>query len=305
MGKTWTAIGTDQQGRFDESLPEKLYSGYAQVAALAKDSTKESFQKLLRTFNVCPGTLVSDADRANFETSISSALAKIAQYNNTQALPNHLSAVQEVIRNAESGLDAAVKISHFMNVTTPAAGESCVDYSAGASFRDFMNDTLTNGISNAGRMWRWQNCNEFGFWQTAMRDWDVPTLYTDGPSHPSQFPRVCRDVFGVDEQTVEENVAKTNRYYGGKHNPRFSRLLFTNGHLDPWSQLGVTDYPENDREVHVIVAPLDSHSVGLYRPRAGEPAGAKPIHEKVLSLWRLWDAIDKGMAPVDEKVVFA
>merc|ERR1711876_135720 len=153
-------------------------------------------------------------------------------------------------------------------------GESCVDYSAGANFREFMNDTLTNGNSNDGRMWRWQNCNEFGFWQTARGDWDVRTLYTDGPSHRSQFPE-C------------------------------SRLLFTNGHLDPWSQLSVTDYPENDCEVHVIVAPLDSHSVGLYRPRPGEPAGAKPIHETVLSLWRRWDAMDKGVVPIDEKVVFA
>jgi len=76
--KSWTAIGTDQQGRFDETIPEKLYSGYAQVAALAKDSTKESYQRLLKTFNVCPGTLVSDADRANFETTISTALAKVA-----------------------------------------------------------------------------------------------------------------------------------------------------------------------------------------------------------------------------------
>jgi len=181
---------------------------------LAKDSTKEAYQRLLKTFNVCPGTLVSDADRANFETMVSTALSTTAQYNNTQAAANHLKSIQDVIRSAKSGFEAAVKISHFMNVTQPKNGESCVDYSAGANFREFMNDTLTNGNSNDGRMWRWQNCNEFGFWQTARGDWDVRTLYTDGPSHRSQFPDVCKNIFGVDEQTVEENVAKTQVLWG-------------------------------------------------------------------------------------------
>ena len=167
----------------------------------------------------------------------------------------------------------------------------------GTFYRQLMDTSLPNsGEGNAGRTWTWQTCNEFGYFQTATSEFTSPTLYTRGASARSLWQQVCADVFQIGDASIGVRIAATNAYYGGKYptsaqdGAPITNVLFSNGGLDAWSLLSVTDYPENTREVYTEIAPLGSHCVGLYPARPGDVPGAANIREKAFSLFQKWAA---------------
>jgi len=149
------------------------------------------------------------------------------------------------------------------------------------------------------RTWTWQTCNEFGYFQTATSVIGKPTMFTRGASSRANWQQVCEDVFGISAASVSERIAATNAYYGGKRPRNLTHVFFTNGDLDAWSLLGVTEYPSNDREVYAEVAPLGSHCVGLYAPKNGEVPGATSIRSRAKELFSRW-----GGLPVRPDVVY-
>ena len=102
------------------------------------------------------------------------------------------------------------------------------------------------------------------------------------------WEQMCEQVFGIEATSVSARIAHTNKYYGAKDPKGISQVFFTNGALDAWSLLGVTEYPSNSREVYAEVAPLGSHCVGLYAPREGEVPGATAIRTRALQLFQRW-----------------
>mmetsp|Transcript_17068 Transcript_17068/g.31920 ORF Transcript_17068/g.31920 Transcript_17068/m.31920 type:complete len:112 (+) Transcript_17068:2-337(+) len=50
---------------------------------------------------------------------------------------------------------------------------------------------------------------------------------------------MCSRVFGIDADTVSNNVDASNDFYGG-WDVDSSRILFVNGNVDPWSTLAIT-----------------------------------------------------------------
>jgi len=286
----WEAVATDPAGAVDYSVSTKLYAGYQQIAGLIQDATLDSFKQLERLFHVCPGTLASQQDRDNFESTISTMVGTVMQYNNTKE--PKLSAVRDIVIRAKTALDAALDVSKFLGLMD-AAGlpGNCTDNSIVKFYQVLSNSALDadgDGLGNAGRTWTWQTCNEFGYFQTATSVFGKATMYTRGASSRAMWEQMCEQVFGVEAASVSARIARTNVYYGAKDPKDVRQVFFTNGALDAWSLLGVTEYPRNNREVYAEVAPLGSHCVGLYAPMEGEVPGATAIRTRALQLFRRW-----------------
>jgi len=286
--KVWKAIATDTTGAYDDSVSLKLYSGYEQLAAIIQDPTPLAEQQLVELFNVCPGTLVSQADRDSLESAISTFPGLVMQYNNT-AKPK-LADVRNIIIQAETALDAAINVSKFLKLTVGHGPNNCTDNSIGAMYKQLMDATLPeSGEGNAGRAWTWQTCNEFGYFQTATSSFENRTMFTRGASARALWQQVCSDVFQISQETIGANVAATNNYYGGKTQQGITNVFYSNGDLDAWSLLSITEYPENQQEVYASVAELGSHCVGLYKPMDGEVPGATEIRDTALQLFQKWN----------------
>lgn len=297
--KVWEAMATSVAGVVDDSVSMKLYAGYEQLAGLIQDPTAEAEQQLLQLFNVCPGTLVSKADRDNMETAVSTYPGTIMQYNNTKE--PKLSDLRDIVMKSKTALEAAIDVSKFLNLTGGSGPTECTDNSVNTMYKGLMDTMLPeDGSGNAGRTWTWQTCNEFGYFQTATSSFKKPNMFTRGASATVLWQQVCSEVFGIDQASVGARIAATNRYYGGKQPKSFangapiSHTFFSNGDLDAWSELSVTAYPENSEEVYSEVARLGSHCVGLYAPMTGEVPGATSIRKKAFELFQKWGAAESS-----------
>lgn len=284
--KVWEAMSTTKFNTQDDEPAKKLYLGYQRLAELIQDGTPGASIAVQQRLNACPGSLTSQADRDNWEMSITTYPGLIMQYNNTY--PVHLADIKTVVQAASTPLDAAFAVTDFLNVTKSAEG-GCVDLGASAFYRSLMNATLPlSGQGNAMRTWTWQTCNEFGYFQTARAEFGHTNFYTRGASSRALWQQVCNDVFGITNEDVGARIQKTNDYYGGKNPANISHVFFSNGHLDAWSLLSVTSYPENNRNVETMVADLGSHCVGLYAPDSSEVVGATNIRTRAIQLFQSW-----------------
>ena len=87
------------------------------------------------------------------------------------------------------------------------------------------------------RSWIWQTCTEFGFYQTCEVGSNCP--FGKGFHVLDQDLEICEQAFGIDKDKVKFNVQDSLDYYGG-WDIKGSRIMFTNGDVDPWSELAVT-----------------------------------------------------------------
>jgi len=288
----WKAMSTNRYGEKDSAAAIKLFAGYEQLAALIQNPVTADVAELEKKLHACPGSIVSQDDRDNWEMTITNYPGEIMQYNNSAKI--HLDAVKKVVEAAETPLDAAWGVTSFLNVLRPNArasdGSECTDNSIGAFYKQLGDTSLPKGGSgNAGRTWTWQTCNEFGYFQTADAKLSTPNFYTRGASNPAMWQQVCSDIFGISRAEIGARIAATNAHYGGNQPPKsISNVFYSNGELDAWSLLSVTSYPENSRSVSTMVAPLGSHCVGLYAPQEGELPGAKQVRETVFALFKKW-----------------
>ncbi|KAI9352955.1 peptidase S28 [Zopfochytrium polystomum] len=98
------------------------------------------------------------------------------------------------------------------------------------------NDT---SYSNTDRLWTHQYCREFGYFQNAVprgqriEDHSVYSKYVN-----QDYEKwVCRSVL-LDDTYEAPDIRGTNSYWGGL-NIKASNILFVNGVLDPWHNLGI------------------------------------------------------------------
>ncbi|CAJ1434362.1 unnamed protein product [Effrenium voratum] len=57
---------------------------------------------------------------------------------------------------------------------------------------------------------------------------------------------MCETLFGIPPDEVRKNIERTNQFYGGKDFPNGSRVVFTNGEVDPWHALSLLVSPRPD-----------------------------------------------------------
>jgi len=289
----WKSLSTMPDGGFDETLTTKLYAGFQQISLMLQNPFVETIPELQAEFNVCPGTMASVDDKANWDVSISGAVAGAVQYNHL--ISPGTNDIRAAVANSATPLAAALAVNKLIGTTKPPSEGGCVDKSLGSFYADLANATLpADGSGNANRAWLWQTCNEFGYYQTADGAWNEHNFFTAGASNAAVAYGFCKDVFGIDD--TKARIAATNEYYGGltpksRRGGYVSNVFFSNGALDPWSLLGITERrPEFCESCRSMVGAQGSHCVGLYGPSEGELASQIEIRNFAEKLFEQWGA---------------
>jgi len=105
------------------------------------------------------------------------------------------------------------------------------------SWESYVSYFLSNTTDPNDIAWIWQTCSEFGFYQTCETRSNCP--FAKGYHPLSQDMELCRVLFGITPEEVEQNVQETLDWYGG-WKIKGTRILFVNGDVDPWAQQAVT-----------------------------------------------------------------
>lgn len=127
-----------------------------------------------------------------------------------------------------------------------------------------------------GRLWTYQTCTEFGFFQSS----DYPSQ-PFGNYFPSDFfVQQCVDIFGskFNKHFIERSIDFTNSFYGG-FNLTLSNVLFPNGLIDPWHALGVL-HPINPTAQPLII-PQTAHCADMYPDSDIDPQSLKEARLKI------------------------
>eukprot|EP01132_Coremiostelium_polycephalum_P007631 gene7631-9388_t len=214
-------------------------------------------------FNLCP-PLQSQNDVANFMLGLAGNFMGVVQYN---AEEPGVPTINDLCSAMTANNDP---LTNYLNVWNQFAGGECVDVSYESMINEMTN--ITNDANAiGGRMWFWQTCTEFGYFQT-----------TDSPNQPFgdlvslQFnTQQCSDVFGF---TQLPNTEWTATCYGGL-TPKVENILYVNGNIDPWHALGITSNAPNGSEVLIVNG--GAHCSDMMVPSSVSPPGLVPAQQVI------------------------
>lgn len=144
------------------------------------------------------------------------------------------------------------RLAALVNVTQ---GPACMDTSY-ANYKATITNTTVAGGTN--RIWLYQTCAEFGFYQTCEPDTHCPFTAEQGLVDLPWLLQDCLTAFNITPEQVEANVAWSNIFYGSDH-PDGSRILFVNGDIDPWHALSVLQ-PLSSSEPAFVVPGASHHA---------------------------------------------
>ncbi|PHJ18356.1 serine carboxypeptidase s28 protein [Cystoisospora suis] len=146
--------------------------------------------------------------------------------------------------------------------------------------------------ASSARLWLWQSCAEFGFWQVAPPE-SVRSHLIDLDWHM----RMCNALFPLPggSKFSTDVVRETNVWSGEKTlaGPGAStNIHFTNGANDPWASLSVTNVPSNAvrrQKLSSFVIENGSHCNDFYAYAKGtEPRPVTEAKTRVLHSIRQW-----------------
>lgn len=187
--------------------------------------------------------------------------------------------------NTTSAADPLQRFAGFFkDLVHGRMGDTCEDFTTTLKV---LQDTSTEPHMNQ-RQWYWQSCLQWGFFQIA----PDPTI--EGQPEPVRSTRIdlkyhydlCRKAFGGWD--VQPAIEQTNARYGGL-DVVGSRVLFTNGNIDPWTALGLVE----DRECCPSIVPIlingTAHCADLSAPDGkNDPKGLTAARETIRKSLRQW-----------------
>mmetsp|Transcript_1516 Transcript_1516/g.2507 ORF Transcript_1516/g.2507 Transcript_1516/m.2507 type:complete len:493 (-) Transcript_1516:2380-3858(-) len=202
-------------------------------------------QKLEETFNICtPGALKEEKNQEQFAGD--GVVYLPVQSNDPSCTTPYcnIGSICELMTDESAGtplerLAALSKVQH--------AG-ACVEPSYDAMIK------FVSQPNNPERIWLYQTCTEWGFYQTCEVGTQCP--YTQGLHNLDVDYDICLQAFGVTAAEVDYEIQHTLAVYGGS-DIQGSRIMFPNGQIDPWQANGVLTSP-NEQEP-VLMVPGASH----------------------------------------------
>jgi hypothetical protein len=113
-------------------------------------------------------------------------------------------------------------------------------------------DEMIAGLSNSTnpeRIWMYQTCSEWGFYQTCNVGSDCP--YAQGLHTVDVDADMCHAAFGVSPVQLRNQIAFTEQMYGGS-DIQSTRILFPSGEIDPWNAGSVLVSPNSQEPVMMV-----------------------------------------------------
>uniref|UniRef100_A0A7S0WWE3 Thymus-specific serine protease n=1 Tax=Pyramimonas obovata TaxID=1411642 RepID=A0A7S0WWE3_9CHLO len=184
-------------------------------------------------------------------------------------------------------------LDRLADMVALASGGYCVDVDDSADVRALTNTTLKGGKA---RVWFYQTCTEFGFYQTCDPDSHCPFTSKPWMSTLESWYAQCELAYGV--QDTAARVPRSNAHYGGDR-PAGSRILFANGEVDPWRAASITTSLPHQPALVVKGA---SHHQWTHPPKPTDTAEVIEAREAITEQLNKWlDDMgnDDGRKPID------
>lgn len=162
--------------------------------------------------------------------------------------------------------------------------QTCLDYKYSKMIADMKKTSWKDDAAEGGRQWMYQTCAEFGWFQTS----NSKQPFADPLVFPVNYSFVqCMDIFEkeFDGMLISDNVADTNRYYGGRSIP-ITNVVFPNGAIDPWHAMGVTE--DISPSATAIFMKETAHCANMYPSSDQDPKELVQARQKIAKLIGTW-----------------
>eukprot|EP00920_Eleutheroschizon_duboscqi_P010815 GHVT01025434.1.p1 GENE.GHVT01025434.1~~GHVT01025434.1.p1 ORF type:complete len:525 (+),score=17.00 GHVT01025434.1:411-1985(+) len=188
--------------------------------------------------------LHDDDDLISFLYVLADVVASAVQYNRPQKpmVDDMCRAFHDAVHGEDGLVPPSEKSTRLidayaksMEMVSGFFGNTCSDW-------DMLHKTdtaLGEADAVSQRLWLWQSCTEYGFWQTGYQQ-SVRSTKINLQWHM----KLCDRLFPLESGSFTPMVAtESNIWTGGKniaHYGSATNIHFTNGGADPWASLSVT-----------------------------------------------------------------
>ncbi|KAF4670554.1 Thymus-specific serine protease [Perkinsus olseni] len=208
---------------------------------------EEGRRELERAFNVCGTHMLDDIDNRKVWTS--EGVFGFSVQSNDPGCDSDLCNIDKICRyftDPDLPESLVERLAHVSRART----EECVDVDFNKVIKMYKNESDADWI----KMWTFQTCNEFGFYQTC--DSSKNCLWTPGLNDLEWNTRLCRIGWGFTTEEVAANIDRTSCKRGGL-SLNATRILSVNGGVDPWHRLALVT--SDDPALPTIWVPGASH----------------------------------------------
>eukprot|EP00591_Stephanopyxis_turris_P003403 CAMPEP_0195517398 /NCGR_PEP_ID=MMETSP0794_2-20130614/10686_1 /TAXON_ID=515487 /ORGANISM="Stephanopyxis turris, Strain CCMP 815" /LENGTH=561 /DNA_ID=CAMNT_0040646201 /DNA_START=169 /DNA_END=1854 /DNA_ORIENTATION=- len=213
---------------------EIMEHGHAELSRMltasssSSSSTTEDRTRVAELFQVCGGVDMLKNDR-NVEMFIGDGVMYVPSQANDPSCDGELCNIEKLC-SAMLEDSTSSPMERLAHISNRQRNSECINI-------DWSEYLLSIGSNQEDFSWLWQTCTEFGFYQTCENDSGCP--FSEGFHTVEQDLEMCKTVYGIDSDTVKQNIQDTLEWYGG-WDIKGSRIMFVNGDVDPWSALAVT-----------------------------------------------------------------
>lgn len=224
----------------------------------------EPAKKLINLFGCSDIPTSADDDKVGFLYVLADSVASAVQYNRRPERPliknlcdevgkardgvpldrDELERLQQI--DPKISMEAAKLLYSFskaVRMMLREFGETCEQ----ANMRQLTDLSLGETQSASARLWAWQSCSEYGFWQTG-----YPRSVRSERIDLAWHLRACNKIFPLAKGQFVSNVATQNNIWTGGRNlatlGASTNIHFTNGGSDPWANLSVTSISDEIRK---------------------------------------------------------
>ncbi|XP_029472070.1 putative serine protease K12H4.7 isoform X1 [Rhinatrema bivittatum] len=272
---------------YNSECPKAVKSASDTLVMMLKK--KENYVKITEDFKLCEILQInSEMDSAYFLETLAGNFMDVVQYNNdnrafegVKGTNITIQVLCEIMADVSLGTpyDRYAAVAHLM---MDALEMKCMDTSYKKYVQEMTSATWEGPAAVGGRQWVYQTCTEFGFFQS-----------TDSTNQPfsgfslSYFVQQCTDIYGPEFNftRIVNAVGQTNEMYGG-FNIQSSRIVFSNGCVDPWHALGIIK--DLSEELPAVYIKGTAHCANMYPARADDPPQLAAARLYILSLLEKW-----------------
>ncbi|KAF7988522.1 hypothetical protein HCN44_001095 [Aphidius gifuensis] len=214
--------------KYDKKCTENIKEAFDYIESLINNPS--GLEKLKNSFNLCdtPNATI-DGQMGWIGNSIAEIFAGTVQYN--AIYPDGKSDISKICDK----MMAPSYNSSFDRIAAIIREPECKDWDYN-SFLKLYKNTSWNSKLIIMRLWYYQTCTEYGYYQTSNSKNSIFGKLFD----LDLFTQICTDLYGkyFDIDLLNKSVRRTNVMYGG-NKPDVKNVVFINGDVDPWHKLSV------------------------------------------------------------------
>uniref|UniRef100_A0A8R1YCS1 Uncharacterized protein n=1 Tax=Pristionchus pacificus TaxID=54126 RepID=A0A8R1YCS1_PRIPA len=172
---------------------------------------------------------LQDNDVSSFFSYVTDVFEGASQYGD----PKSVQGICDEFTNHAVGYDPVDALADLVKKYMVDPKTNTFDFNYTQGIVDLSDTSYSDDTDYTGRLWTWQTCTEFGYFQSTDRGDNVfqsivpVNLYSD----------MCADLFDMDVATVKKAIDDVNAFYGQRDYYTGTKVFLAHGSVDPWSYL--------------------------------------------------------------------